>query len=166
MVRLDEKLPVNPFHPSVLVHIETSHCITYDWFLYETHHWAKMVMILGLSSVLCGSDYMSHIAVESALVLLMLVEYAGESTLASTNGRVTHSLILLNPCIIIPMLLVFLEFIGVTFEDAHLSKLNWFFLILMDWLLALLKGCRIFWSLFQDVISLLCQQFLSSTMIF
>ena len=75
---------------------------------------------------------MSHIAVESALVLLMLVEYVGESTLASTNGRVTHSLVLLNPCIIIPMLLVFLEFIGVTFEDDHLSKLNWFFLILMD----------------------------------
>ena len=109
---------------------------------------------------------MSHIAVESALVLLMLVEYVGESTLASTNGRVTHSLVLLNPCIIIPMLLVFLEFIGVTFEDDHLSKLNWFFLILMDWLLALLKGCRIFWSPLQDVISLLCQQFLSSTMLF
>ena len=131
------------------------HITGLKWLWFWGYHLSYVVVTM-----------MSHIAVESALVLLMLVEYVGESTLASTNGRVTHSLVLLNPCIIIPMLLVFLEFIGVTFEDDHLSKLNWFFLILMDWLLALLKGCRIFWSPLQDVISLLCQQFLSSTMLF
>ena len=37
---------INPFQPSVVFHIETSHlfllCKTNDWFLYETQRWPEM----------------------------------------------------------------------------------------------------------------------------
>lgn len=72
---------------------------------------------------------MSYVAVESALVLLMLLGYVGGTTVSSINARATYSLVLLNPCVIMEKL-VFVGFVGVTLEDAHLSKLNWFFFVL------------------------------------
>ena len=37
------KIVINPFQPSILFHIETSHLfVSNDWFLCEMQHWAKM----------------------------------------------------------------------------------------------------------------------------
>ena len=63
---------------------------------------------------------MSHIAMESVLVLLMLFGCVGGNTVASINGRVTHLLVLLNPGIIIHMLSVYVGFVRCSSDQAGL----------------------------------------------
>ena len=117
--------------------------------IWNAKHWAKYngLRCRGYPLSYVVVTAMSYVAVESALVLLMLLGHVGGTTVSSINARATYSLFLLNPCVIMN----FAGFVGVTLEDAHLSKVNWFFFVLRP-TTSSLKGCMIFRSRCSKVI--------------
>ena len=77
---------------------------------------------------------------------------------------VLHSLLLLNPWLIVEMWPAYVFSVGITLVDVHRKWLNWFhFLILEGGLLAILIDCMNFLSTFLDItgMSMLTVSFLA-----